>query len=234
MKHVKHVAWMLLAFILLLSFIQGQEILRLNAHSLQVVKASFDPAGAVNPVNQSCSMNDPTLNCRLRWFELVLKYRQQPLDPYDPIFGEVISCSSLQMRILRKMFPSSLTLAQIASSTYPEDPYPLYWIIEITDPGISAHSKPLIEKILSIDPSEGVAWRYLGIIYLIEGNIPAAIDAHINSCLNGDPGVNGCITAGALFEQIGENDKALYYYRLSRWIKSQEAADKLEASLNEK
>jgi len=228
MKHVKHVAWVLLAAILLLSLVQGQEFLRLNVQSLQVVKASFSPEVESNSVIQISSMHDPTLNCHLRWFELVLKYRQQPVNPDDPIFGEVISCSPLQMRMLRKMFPSSLTLAQIASSAYPGDPYPLYWIIEITDPGISVQSKPLIEKILSIDPTEGVAWRYLGIIYLKEGNIPAAIDAHINCCLNGDPGVNGCYNAGRLLEEQGNYNEALYYYRLSRWPTSQQVADRLE------
>jgi tetratricopeptide (TPR) repeat protein len=233
MKHVNGLTWVLLAAIILLSLVQSQEILRLNAHSLQVVKASFDLAEGISyPVNQSFSIDDPTLNCHLRWFELVLKYRQQSVNPDDSIFGEVISCSLLQMRMLRKVFPTNLDIANLASQIYPEETYPIYWMIEITDPAISYKSKPLVEKILILNSKEGVAWRYLGIIYLKEMNIPAAIDAYTNSCLNGDPGYHGCNSAGKLLEQTGRYQEAIYYYRLSLWPRSREAAEKLVEELS--
>jgi tetratricopeptide (TPR) repeat protein len=228
MKHLKHVTWVLLAAILLLSLVQGQEILRLNVHSLQVVKASFDPAEISNPVTRSISISDPTLNCHLRWFELLLKYRQQPVDSDDPIFGEVISCSSLIMRMLRKMYPMNLELAKLSALTYPDQTFPLYWIFDITNSPINPNSRDLIEKIIELNPKEGLAWRYLGLIYLQEGNISEAISAHINSCLNGDPGFHGCHGAGSLLEQEGEYDQAIYFYRLSRWQVSQQKADDLE------
>ena len=233
MKHVKHIAWFFLAFVILLSIIQVQETLRLNTYSLKVVKVFFYPVDASKPVNQYASIYDPTLNCHLSWYKLIVKYRQPPLSPIDPIFEEVISCSLLHLRMIRKMFPFNLDLANLASQIYPEQTYPIHWVIEITDPLINIKSRPLVEKILTLNQKDGLAWRYLGVIYLKEGNIPSAIDAFINSCLNGDPGVNGCVNAGYLFEQQGEYEKAIYYYRLSRWYKSQEAADLLEAKLNE-
>lgn len=229
MKHINHIAWVLLASVILLSLFRGQGFLSLNYFSLQVVKASFSHAvDKSNSVTQVSSMDDPRLNCHLRWFELLLKYRQQPVDPDDPIFGEVISCSSVHMRMLRRLYPAELALANLATQLYPDETAPLYWLVEATDPTISNESKPVIQKILTMTPNDGLAWRYLGIILIREGDIQGAIDAHINSCYNGDPGSNGCYNAGRLLEQEGRYEEAISFYRLSIHDFIRANADRLE------
>jgi tetratricopeptide (TPR) repeat protein len=229
---IKIIPWLILLSFLITQF-SGYEFFELNQSAITISKKLL-VGGSFDDKNIFSVSQKTLLKCHYSWLKLVDSYLGQDIRLDDPVFEEVISCSPLFMHMLKEMIPANLQLASLANQIHPDNTFTIHWIIEIIDPGISIQSKPLIEKILSIDPKDGVAWRYLGIIYLKEGNIPLAIDAHINCCLNGDPGVNGCFNAGRLLEEQGDYDEALYYYRLSRWIKSQEAADKLEASLHEK
>lgn len=143
-----------------------------------------------------------------------------------------MACSELYVHMLSKLYPENLELANLAVRANPNEVTPYYWVIYAKDPSLREIPKVAVQKILSINSKEGLAWRYLGLIYLKEGNILAAIDAHINSCNNGDPGVNGCVNAGRLLEQEGKFEEAIYYYRKSLWQPSQDAADRLEAELS--
>ena len=136
------------------------------------------------------------------------------------------------MRMLLRLYSENQELASMAVLRYPEDTASLYWLIWATDPAISNNeSKPIIQKILSMTPNDGLAWRYLGIILIREGDIQGAIDAHINCCNNGDPGSNGCYNAGRLYEQIGDYENAIKYYSFSKNEGYRANADRLEELL---
>jgi hypothetical protein len=64
---------------------------------------------------------------------------------------------------------------------------------------------------------------------LVETRPEEALEAYVQSCLNGDPGANGCLRAGALAEQQGDIDAAIGYYRLSKYQESLDRAAALEA-----
>ncbi len=144
----------------------------------------------------------------------------------------LMTCSELYVSMLSKLYPENLELANLAVWEYPNEVTPYYWVINATDPSLREIPKGPVEKILSINPKEGLAWRYMGLIYLKEGNIPAAIDAHIQSCYNGDPGSNGCYNAGRLYEQIGDYQNAIKYYSFSKNEGYRANADHLEAELS--
>lgn len=176
--------------------------------------------------------NDPDLSCHIKWLQIsTIKENNEFQERYIEI-NELLDCSYLHMRMIRNKFPDNQGLAGQAAFLYPNDTAPLYWLIEASDPEITEKSKNIVQRILNINPKDGLAWRYLGIIYIKQGDIPGAIDAHINSCFNGDPGVNGCYNAGRLLEQEGKFEEALYYYRLSSWSVSKENANRLEAELS--
>lgn len=176
------------------------------------------------------AVDNDALACHQEWLQFVRQPAALPPDVEQA--SRLIACSSTSMRMLWSIYPSEPALANLAVQLYPGQAAPLYWLISVTDPQITDQSKPLIEEILRINPRDGLAWRYLGIILIQEDDIQGAIEAHIHSCYNGDPGSNGCYNAGRLLEQEGRYEEALYYYRLSRWPVSQQAADDLEARLN--
>jgi len=84
---------------------------------------------------------------------------------------------------------------------------------------------------LLLDPKDGLRWRELG--DLMRPKDPqSAIQAYLQSCFNGDPGLNGCWLAGKTAEEIGEYENAINYYRYSRWPNAHNRADQLELQMN--
>ncbi len=140
--------------------------------------------------------------------------------------------SPIYVHMLSILYPDNLVMANYAINLYPEDVYTYYWLINASDPTLQNIPEDAVQKILSINPNDGLAWRYMGLILTREGDITSAIDAYINSCYNGDPGSNGCLNAGRLLEQEGHYEEAIYYYRLSRHDFIRANADRLEAELS--
>jgi tetratricopeptide (TPR) repeat protein len=229
MEKLKIIPWIII-IILLITQVPGYEFFELNQYSITVAKNIMRIDFPVSQII-SRTIQNPTLGCHATWLE----YRQLNLVENDPSLVSIsplMSCSNLHLRMLSRLYPDNLELADLAIQLYPDEVTPYYWLINATDPSLRDIPKNAVQKILSINPKDGLAWRYQGLIYLKEGNIPAAIDAHINCCNNGDPGSNGCFRAGGLLEREGRFVEAIYYYRLSKFPPSQEAAHRLEAELS--
>ena len=227
---IKIISWLLLLITVLITQFSSYEFFQLNQKSLaisQVLKAS----GSLSlPDTTAIKFRNSSLVCHENWLDFI----QIVPNKKEPVFAdtsELLACSSIHMRMLRKLYSEDLELATQAAQLYPDETAPLYWLIQATDPSISNESKPVIQKILSMTPNDGLAWRYLGIILIREGNIPAAIEAHINCCNNGDPGSNGCYNAGRLYEQIGDYENAIKYYSFSKNEGYRANADRLEELL---
>lgn len=229
----KNLVWIVLIFIILLTQNSVVGYFQLNQNAVNFTKVSFGDKNKNQLGNTYLNVKVPLLECHFHWIELSLNSGPQSYSSNNQIGENMVRCSKVFMRMVRFRYPLERNLAELAVQMYPDDTFPLYWLAESMGKKTTPEKKPIFERILAINPKDGVAWRYMGIIYVTEKNIPAAIQAHINSCMYGDPGSNGCFNAGVLFEQIGDYENALYYYRLSRWIKSQEAADMLEAKLSE-
>jgi len=208
----------------------GEKIV-LNHYAVQISKKILNNTTRLNSGNEYLLTENCNLE-RIKWFNLILNNGASQENQLGKYAGELLVHSPLYMRMLRILYPTDQILAQMAVEAYPMETLPLYWLSESMGPKTTPEKKPIYEKILSLNPKDGVAWRYLGIILIAEKNIPSAINAHIQSCINFDPGLNGCYNAGKLLEQEGNFQEAIYYYRLSRWPPSQDAADLLEAELS--
>jgi tetratricopeptide (TPR) repeat protein len=81
-----------------------------------------------------------------------------------------------------------------------------------------------------LNPSDGLAWCRLGWVEEAQERLPSALDAFWQCCQNGDPGSNGCYSAGRVAEKLGDIPAAIRYYRLSHWSPALQRADELEGS----
>ncbi len=223
------IPWLALLTVIVSTYRFGGDFWRLNQLGVNTVhlkmtsqtRAGFAPSAADNDA----------LACHQEWLQFV----RQPkaLSPDLEQASRLIACSPTNMRMLWRTYPSEPALANLAVQLYPGQAAPLYWLISATDPKITEQSKPLIEEILRINPRDGLAWRYLGIVLIQEGDIQGAIEAHIHSCYNGDPGSNGCGNAGWLLEEEGRYEEAISFFRLSRHKFIRANADRLEEMLKE-
>ncbi len=78
--------------------------------------------------------------------------------------------------------------------------------------------------------SLGMVWIGKRVRY--EWNTQHALEAFLTCCNIDDAGSNGCYGAGRMAEKLGDPQKAIEYYRLSRWDGALKRADELEAELN--
>jgi len=228
---MKYYFWIFLIVFLPIAFHGVGENIGLNHYAIQTSKNVLCNSSRINS-KKEIYFPENIDSVRVNWLNIILLKNSSQEHEFDRKVEKIITHSPLYMRMLRILYPTDQILAQLAVDAYPMETIPLYWLSECMGVKTTPEKKPIFEKILAINPKDGVAWRYLGIIFIAEKNIPAAIDAHIKSCNNGDPGVNGCYNAGRLFEQEGQFEEAIYYYRLSRWKPSQEAANRLEAELS--
>jgi tetratricopeptide (TPR) repeat protein len=80
---------------------------------------------------------------------------------------------------------------------------------------------------LRYNPADGVRWKELA--ELLRKDYPEeALNAYIKSCRLGDPGFHGCYNAGLIYEEMGNYQEAIKFYRLSKWQVSQERVPELE------
>ena len=231
MMKLKNISWLLLLILLPIAIINLKEIASLNIFSIQKSKSVL----VGNQVSHSIQV-DKQIKSNINLFHR--KWLNQISNNYGSANGtqpnqleELINYSPLYMHMIKNIFPTSRAFAELAITSYPDDTIPLYWLIDSMVDKTTVDKKRIYEKILSLNPKDGVAWRHLGLIYIAEKNIPAAIDAHIKSCYNGDPGSNGCYNAGRLLEQEGRYEEAISFYRLSRHDFIRANADRLEEFL---
>lgn len=229
---IKKLSWLLLFILLPISIGNLKEITSLNLFSIQVPKTILAGAKIKHPIEVDKPIESNMISFHFNWLDqFTIKYASSNEIQLNKL-EEFLTFSPLYMHMIKNIYPTSRTLAEMAVNSYPIDTIPLYWLLDSMIENTTIEKKQIYEKILSLNPKDGVAWRRLGLIYIAEKNIPAAIDAHINSCFNGDPGSNGCYRVGQLLEKEGRFEEAIYYYRLSRFVPSLEAADRLETELS--
>ena len=186
---------------------------------------------------------DPSsVPCSAYWFQGFLAQVRSNQLVRDAAWQVSMQCNSRYIRFLRLILPYDTNLAYSATQAQPDTADSWFWLAEAT--GMFANhiftnlidaNRPEIvlwlQMGLSLDPTDGMRWRLLGDV-LRPIDPQAAISAYLNSCLNGDPGSNGCWLAGFTAEQIGEIENAIRYYRYSNWDGALNRAAELEFMLD--
>lgn len=225
------IPWFILLTVIITQF-SGYDFFQFNLGAVKIAKKLVVNDNYYTSIAEYTIKNEK-IACHVSWLYFVRS------DPDVRVIDsrwikKLMDCSELYVSMLSKLYPENLELAKLAVWAYPNEVTPYYWLINATDPSLQKIPIGPVKNILSINPEDGLAWRYLGLIYLNDGNIQSAIDAHIQSCYNGDPGSNGCYNAGRLLEQVGRYEEAISYYRLSRHDFIRSNADRLEALLEKK
>lgn len=228
MKKLKIIPWFILLTLLITEFF-GNDYYQFYPGAMKIAKKLMVNDHTFSPI-ASYTIRNKKLVCHVSWLYFVRSdFGQQTINSES--IRPLMKCSKLYVHMLSKRYPDNLAMAIYATLHYPEDVMSYHWLIIATDPTLQEIPKVPVKKILSINPRDGLAWHYLGLIYLKEKDLPAAIDANIQSCYNGDPGSNGCYNAGRLLEQDGRYEEAISFYRLSRHDFIRANADRLEEFL---
>jgi hypothetical protein len=185
------------------------------------------------------------VDCRAGWLLGLAYDRLGMVAARDRAWQTALACSSNYLSFFLALKIDNQKLAEESTLLYPESPYSWFWYADtLTDKASlddwTKPSNPLdldrlvlaYRKGLSLDPGNGLRWRRLGDILHVS-DPQAAIQAYLQSCYHGDPGVNGCYRAGLTAEKLGDLENAVAYYRLSKWSGSLEQADRLEQQLQE-
>jgi tetratricopeptide (TPR) repeat protein len=151
----------------------------------------------------------------------------------DSAWSIVLAADAAYIPLARTAVPGNRLLAETAHSAHPRDARACFWLAEIISPSDTARAVSLYEKGLSDSPFDGLAWRKLGDLHM-PLRPRAALECYLQSCLNGDPGANGCLLAGRTAELLGDFHSAIRYYRMSRYGRARERADELEIRLKKR
>jgi len=193
--------WFLFATLMLIAFVGFSGELSLNLVAVQSLKAVSGNVDIAPPPPDELER----LDCHQLWLQ------------EDRNLAGLLPCSPIYMDMIRDLAPADAILAAQARTLYPDLAEPLYWLAESNGGYSAPDNLPVYQQIVAKHPQEGLAWCYLGYQYESAGDLQASLDARINCCYNGDPGSNGCVNAGRLYEGMGDQENAIKYYLLSKW-----------------
>ena len=228
---LKIIPWLFLLIIALITSISGYEYFLLNRFSLDVVENVFEFSDKSQPFVINADSSNKNLDCHIKWLTYDPIIKKTSFDKNDQVIDELLNCSLLHVYFMRIFAPTKMELAQKAALIYPEDPGILFWLADGIEKDNPDQAEQLFRKIVALVPSDGKAWHRLARLVAAKGFIDEAIGYNINSCVNNDPGSNGCYGAARLLEQQGRYEEAIYYYRLSRHDFIRANADRVEEEL---
>jgi tetratricopeptide (TPR) repeat protein len=218
----KRYLW-LLGLILLLSASRIWTALQLNIVAIQTIQTGRAASDTL-PLSYG---PDFAGGCRVHWL-LAMSIPASQVDELWSAQKAAIECDPNNILFLHTLYPENGSLAQAAVAIQPEFPEGWFWLAELTPDfdeqlALYAHG-------LELGPTDGLRWREYGDL-LAPGDPQAAMQAYLQSCLNGDPGFNGCWRAGKQAENLGEIELAIEHYRLSGWAVARQRAAELQLQL---
>lgn len=189
----------------------------------------LDPAADVAAASAALSELSAD-NCRVRWFDGLVRHMAGDVAGRDAAWGRLLDCSADYIGYMAVLAADDVTLARQAIETQPENAAGYFWLAPAVAAGHPQQAIDLYEAGLELAPTDAHHW--LTLAELIEPSDPTtALDAYLRACRNGDPGANGCLRAGSLAEADGDLPEAIEYYRLSKWSGALDRADELERQL---
>lgn len=165
-------------------------------------------------------------DCDLLWHQGLLYHWRGEGDKRTAAWDGALRCTGRFTDMMRLTAPDDARLAQRAIELRPNDAAGYFWLASLSADA-PTDAIALYRQGLEREPSRGEVWQALGDL-LVADDPDGALEAYLQSCLNGDPGANGCLRAGAVAEQQGKIEDAIRYYRLSKYSESQQRAAELE------
>ncbi len=203
-------------------------MLRRNLLSLTVVRSLLHS----RDIEQAYQSAANSTSARAIWQKAILASRIPDLDLYQAhLFSFLASDDLAALDLVHAAQPLNPTLASLAVQRYPYRSAAWFWLGEaLSQSGDKTQAISAYRQTVALNPRDALTWCRLG--YLLNGPDPLeARGAYVECCHHGDPGSNGCVNAGRIFEETGDFSQALHYYRLSQWAESHHRADELEARL---
>lgn len=171
-------------------------------------------------------------DCRARWFEGLLYHTSGNAPAREAAWSALLDCSNDYVSYMSALAPGDAALAGRAVALRPENAAGYFWLAPIVAAEAPDDAVFLYRQGLALAPEDGRRWLALGDL-LQTSDLPAAREAYLQACLNGDPGANGCLRAGGIAERQGDLRLAIEYYRLSNWSGALEKAAELERQLGQ-
>jgi tetratricopeptide (TPR) repeat protein len=215
------IRWLTGAGLALLAVVGGAWLLPHNLFSLAVLHGDL-PTDA--------TFSSGTASCMEYW--LVGKVAQQRgrLEEARTAWSSAMGCDQRYVELAQASLPKDAGLAERAASLYPEDARALFWMAETRTKDQTGEAIGLYQQVVTLETGFGLAWCRLGYLQT-RSDLAEAVKSYSQCCRYDDPGSNGCWNAGRILEQLGDTQKAIEYYRMSRWDKALKRADELEKVL---
>lgn len=169
--------------------------------------------------------------CRAGWYAGLSYHVAGDPAGRTAAWGKLLECTGDYTTFMSVLAAGDVALAGQAIEAQPDDAAGYFWLAEGMAQESPADAIVLYERGLGLAPGDGRQW--IALARLLEPtDEAAAMEAYLQACLNGDPGANGCLNAGALAERRGDPQAAIEYYRLSQYGEARAKADALERQLN--
>jgi tetratricopeptide (TPR) repeat protein len=225
----KEIRWKIVPFILALVVLANLvlpnlrvlSILSFNRFAVETVKQIF----VGKPIK--IKKNSDSQECKTFWFDGLIAGSQGDLEGRNTYWRVAVQCSPKFIEMLSLIIPDDRAMAEFVVASHPETAESWFWMAQLDDERVIE----FYERGLALDPTAGLRWKEYGDL-IVEEDPERAIQAYLQSCLNGDPRYNGCWLAGKMAEQLGDIPRAIRYYRFSLWKGAWNRADELELELN--
>ncbi len=214
--------WMLLPALLLGAAFSHEQIAS-NLANLSLWRA-------VSAADPTLPVAEPLEPCERSWFRTMHTRNQGGVIPKEQV-ESALACGAEYIPLLAVIAPTNVEDARLATILYPQEARAWFWLAEASAPVDTAAERSAYLQTVRLEPSYGLAWCRLGRNYSTAGELQKAQEAFLNCCIYGDPGSNGCYGAGRMAEKLGDLQKAIEYYRLSRWDGALDRADELAGRL---
>jgi hypothetical protein len=200
-------------------------MVKTNFNAISALRSTYsmDPsvqAQALNLIREQ-AFNDQRVNWLLAQIATNQEEKQNA-------YRAVLYCCSEYVNLLSAKMNSDIGLATEATQVYPENPQTWLWLANLqskTNPNLALDA---YTQVVRLDDHNGLVWCYIGRITEKKSLFQQAENAYLKCCQNEDPGVEGCYGAGRMAEKLGDPQRAISYYRLSKWSTAQSKADELE------
>ena len=177
---------------------------------------------------QAEAIIDVAPGCAHIWLTAAQAGKRGNLAAERNAWQQALACSPDNVSLLEALFPQDGEMALLATQTYSENSKAWFWLGETLAPTDPLVARQAYLRTVALAPSNGLAWCRLGVNYDRDSEFEKASASFLNCCFNGDPGSNGCYGAGRMMEKLGDPQKAIEYYRLSRWEGALNRAKELE------
>jgi len=208
-----------------------QQLVRYNAATIEATKALVREPEKLKNAAWRVNENSGSL-CQSRWLLGQLLGAMGNTPEQRRVLAQLVSCTDRYIPLLRIVAPDDFGLARHAVNWQRDNSAAYFWLAETLVKTDTATAIQMYHEGLKRDPSDGLAWRYLGDLF-VRAYPHEAIRCYLRSCRNGDPGANGCGLAGRTAERMGDVRNAIRYYRMSRYHIFRKRADILEMKLQQ-